>query len=91
MSNETKVTVQSGCASYHNCPRSKRGGKPIPYKVILYIQDDTLKSAMFSIVLFVVLMYLSVLLCFLYIFVSFAVFSKFALLRSQILKRVTFA
>ena len=55
-----------------------------------YIQDGALKAAIFSIVLFVNPLYLLVLLCYLYVFVSFAVFSKFALLTLANLEKAWF-
>ena len=53
--NWAKTAVQSNFASYHNYPRLRRDGKPIPYGVIRHIQDSTLKAGMFSIVLFMIL------------------------------------
>ena len=75
--NGAKATVQLNIAIFSKQSHSRRDGKPIPCGVMQYIQDGALNS----IVLFVVLMYLSVLLC----------FQNLLCLRSQILKRVTFA
>ena len=69
---ETKTAVQSIIAVFY---KKARPG------VMRYIKDGTLKAAMFSIVLLVILMYLSVLLCFINLYC----------LRIQIYKRVTLA
>ena len=73
--NKTEIQFQSSYAVYHKPSRSGRDGKPIPYKVMRYIQDGT-----FSIVLLVIIMCLLIWHCYPYVFVGFAVFSKFALL-----------